>query len=170
MVMSELTNDSKRDGARIFGVIFQFLAFVSIAVTLYAMARIANLGNAFGVNPSNDPLIWFVLASGIFVTCVFMGMGYTLGILCAVYDRQESSRQVVTQEPATYGPKPPPLHRPASSVPRKGADPAPQSVADAVSRIPSFPIERQESEATEKGAFVEWLTRERHFRSPKQGR
>ena len=107
MVMSEQKTDAKRDGARIYGVIFQFLAIASIIATLYAMGKIANLGNALGVNPTNDPLIWVVLASGIFITCVFIGMGYALGMLCAIYDRQEPSPDAVLELPATKAPKPP---------------------------------------------------------------
>lgn len=89
--MSERTTDSKREGARIFGGIFQLLAVASIASTVVAMGNVAHLGDAFGVNPTNDPLTWVVLASGIFITSVFIGMGYALGMLCAIYDRQEET-------------------------------------------------------------------------------
>ena len=168
MVMSEQTGDAKRDGARIFGVIFQFLAFVSIVATLFAMARIASLGNAFGVDPTNDPLIWFVLASGIFVTCVFMGIGYTLGILCAIYDRQESKQVVATKVPAAYAPKPPP-QRPNPIVPVRNVDRDSPPVTDGVSHAPALPVQSQAPDVAQKSALAEWLTRERHFRSPKRG-
>jgi len=75
MVMSEQTTDGKRDGARTLGVMFQLLAVASIIATLYAMAKVADLGTAIGINNTKDPLLWIVLAIGIFMTCMFIGMG-----------------------------------------------------------------------------------------------
>ena len=164
MVMSEQTGDSKRDGARIFGSIFQFLAFVSIFFTLYAMARIANLGNAFGINPANDPLIWFVLASGIFVTCVFIGMGYALGVLCAIYDRQEETEGLGVGGSAPGHPKPSPF-RPSPPIPTTNFAPRPPPSASVdVHPSPRMPEQENIPKVHEKSALAEWLTRERHFR------
>jgi hypothetical protein len=78
MVMSEQSTDGKREGARIFGVMFQLLAVASIIATLYAMAKVAKLGTELGIKNTNDPLLWIVPAIGIFIACVLIGMGYAL--------------------------------------------------------------------------------------------
>lgn len=168
MVMSEQSSDGKRDGARIFGVIFQFLAIGSIIATLYALARIASLGTALGVSNTNDPLIWIVLASGVFVTCVFLGMGYALGLLSAIYDRQEPSQPLVD-----VGLNKTIATRSAGSVPYR---PSPITTMSEERHAPISPVERAaaplleqpvtpiEPTITEKSALWEWLTRERNFR------
>ena len=168
--MSEQSSDGKRDGARIFGVIFQFLAVGSIIATLYALARIASLGTALGVTNTNDPLLWIVLASGIFVTCVFIGMGYALGLLSAIYDRQEPddsfvevglSKKTATRSASSAPYRPLPrtpavIDGPATTPPTKDA----ASTMAPPSDTPSAPL------VNEKSALWEWLTRERHFGQP----
>jgi hypothetical protein len=167
MVMSEQTTDGKRDGARTLGVIFQLLAVASIIATLYAMAKVADLGTALGINNTKDPLLWIVLAIGIFMTCMFIGMGYALGMLCAIYDRQQPAQRMVTAIPAINTPKPPP-YRPNPIGPATSGSTSPPSPAiGGRSPSPQRPVQPQALDVTEKSTLAEWLTRERHFRKPK---
>ena len=101
MVMSERTSDAKRDGARIFGVIFHFLAALSLAGTLIATLKVAQLGSTIGIGGAKDPLAWIVFVSGLFATCVLAGFGFALGALCAIYDRQEPAETFVATTPCT---------------------------------------------------------------------
>src|ERR1039458_9429567 len=116
MAMSELTSDAKRGGARFFGIIFQFLAVGALFGTLAITAYVTHLGTEIGINGTRDPLTWIVLVSGLFVTCVLAGLGYILGILCAIYDRQEPAKPVVDvvsrTVPRSYSPEHP-LFRPS---------------------------------------------------------
>jgi len=115
MAMSQAVSESKRAGARTFGVLFQVLAVISFIATLYVTLNIVNLGWQFGVGGPTDLVAWAAFATGLFVSSVLAGIGYTLGVLCAIYDRQESkslggsivlaqSTPGNTELPSPYGP------------------------------------------------------------------
>ena len=46
---------------RVFGVSFQFLAFLIFAGTLVGSIVVARFGQQVGFNRSNDPLVWIIL-------------------------------------------------------------------------------------------------------------
>ena len=167
MAMSERTMDAKYAGARFFGVLFQLLAVVTLLGTLFATAEIANLGNRIQISGAIDPVAGIVFVSGLFASCVLAGLGYTLGVLCAIYDRQEPAVHVVdvaprvidrnsSPEPDWYRPRP-------TTFSTKGAPaPAPPvNTADAPTQeLVSPPV----GPVSDKSSLWEWLTRERHFR------
>jgi hypothetical protein len=63
--------------------------------TLFAAIYIAKEGNQyFGVTAAHDPIPWIVLAAGVAVSLIFAGLGYSLGMLCALYDRQTTAAQL----------------------------------------------------------------------------
>jgi len=167
MAMSELTSDAKRGGARVFGIIFQFLAVAALVGTLAAMAYVAHLGTDIGIDGTKDPLTWIVLASGLFVTCVLAGLGYILGILCAIYDRQEPAERVLDVVPRTMPrtqPSKPPPYRPSpiTLIEDEIVAPTPpvqRPVSPPPLREPKAPTSRED----EKSVLWECLTRERHI-------
>ena len=169
MMMSEQTREAKRGGARVFGAIFQILAVISLVGTVAAVAVVAHLGTEIGIDGTTDPATWIILASGLFMTCVLAGLGYILGILCAIYDRQEPAEPVVHAVPKTmprsYAPKPAP-YRPNPITLATEEEPAPAPPVE----IPVSPPPREPQPPTppaaEKSALWEWLTRERHLRQP----
>ena len=170
MVMSEQTSDNKRAGARVFGVIFQVLAVASLAGTLVVMAYVANLGTQIGINGTRDPLTWIVLASGLFVTCVLTGIGYILGILCAIYDRQEPAEPIVDVVPRTiprsYSPEHP-SYRPSPITLATEEESAPTPRVNTVAPpLPQEPAKPPAPQVTDKSSLWEWLTRERHLGQP----
>jgi len=74
---------------------FQFLAVISLTGTLITTVTVSSLGSTFGIDGANDPVAWLVFVGGLFVTCVLAGFGYTVGILCAIYDRNEPTVSTV---------------------------------------------------------------------------
>ena len=88
--MSDISRRSLRNEARFFAVIFQVLAFLTLAGTLIAIFKINNVGTQVDVNGSwPDPGVWIIVAVGLFASCVLTGLGYALGMLCAIFDRQK---------------------------------------------------------------------------------
>ena len=69
--------------------IFQYLSIVAILGTIIAAEFVAHLGNSLGTNINHDRTLWSIAAGGLFAACVLAGFGYVLGMLCAIYDRQE---------------------------------------------------------------------------------
>jgi len=89
MPMKPATTEAKREGARWIGGLFQFLALVTLVGTAIGGIKISSVDSQIGLSNVHDPLMWIVLMGGIIAAAVFAGFGYTLGILCAIYDRQE---------------------------------------------------------------------------------
>ena len=118
--MSNQAMESKRFGARIIGVIFQFLAVVTLGVTIIVMIDVSDAGSSIGIPRSHNAVIWIIGASGLFVTLVFAGFGHALGMLCAIYDRQDSiipTTEVVgtAMRRSTFPTPPPPVESRSSS-------------------------------------------------------
>jgi hypothetical protein len=168
MTMSERTGDAKRDGARVFGVIFQVLASLSLVGTLIATVKVVNLGADAGIDKTHDPFAWIVLVSGLFVTCVLTGIGYILGVLCAIYDRQDTLGSLSGTGPSQV----PTPHVPESgrSIPNPivtvgGDKHGPSSyVADSSATTHQPTTHPLGVVAVGKGALWESLTRDRHFK------
>ncbi len=87
--------DNKRAGARAFGIIFQLLSLAVILGTIVTANVVARSGASVGTNGNHDPIVWTIVASGLFAACVLAGFGYVLGMLCAIYDRQTLGRTVI---------------------------------------------------------------------------
>ena len=189
MSMSARVQQEKRAGARFFGVVFQFLAVLTLIGTFIAAVVVDRVGLEFGIQGSNNFAMWMVIASGLFVTSVLAGFGYTLGLLCAIYDRQETvtpDRETLPESWLTISPiKPPPFkpgtltrntETPQSSPANRDSLPGLQVAEEMSPPTPKPPTDRvtlpklQDAEKPpvparlEKGAIWEWLTRERRFR------
>jgi len=188
MSMSARVQQDKRAGARFFGAVFQFLAVLTFIGTVIAAVVVDRVGSEFGIRGSNNFAMWMVLASGLFVTSVLAGFGYTLGLLCAIYDRQETvtpDRETLPESWLTISPiKPPPFkpgtltrntETPQSSPANRDSLPGLQVAEEMSPPTPKPPTDRvtlpklQDAEkppvpsSSEKGAIWEWLTRERRF-------
>lgn len=163
--MSPEVQWSKRAGARFFGVLFQFLAVIVLIATVIVAAEVAHLSTQVGVSGSRDPIAWAVLAAGVFASCVLAGLGYALGILCAIYDRQELdwAGEDIRTSPATTR-----AGGAAARLTPQGAravtSPTPASQTPAPDLHSSRPdVGEEELPDRERGALWEWLTRERHL-------
>ena len=171
MAMNEMSSNSLRAGARFFGVLFQVLAFLALAGTLVTSIIVARLGQRAGFNGSHDPLVWIILASGLFATFVLAGFGYALGMLCAIFDRQEWTRPARQLPPRGSAPAqlPTPSSTPTAIPPSQPsvAIPTPAENAQSVQTSPTAasttPADRNGQDAKSKN----WLTRERHLKKPK---
>jgi hypothetical protein len=143
--MNHQTMESKRAGARAFGLIFQALAFLVVLGTCIAADIVAHLGATVGVNSNQDPFVWTILAAGLFAACVLAGFGYVLGMLCAIYDRQnpETPLKAPSNDRSALSPRPPKVESPPPTPP------------------PPPPPPLKET------ATWEFLTRPRHVRKPK---
>lgn len=101
--MNPRTSEAMRANARFFSVVFQTLALLTLFGTILGALEVAKLGAQIGIAGSRDPAAWIVLIGGFVATFVFAGFGYTLGILCAIYDRQvmppEEIRRTQLQTP-----------------------------------------------------------------------
>ena len=163
MTMGELTRESKRAGARLFGVVFQILSVVAILGTAYATAQVANIGTQIGIGTSHDQAVWFVLVGGLFISFVLMGFGYTLGILCAIYDRQEPDVQQEDDGPTSTYRSP----RPPSKPPEVGPWVVPSASPKPKTQTPPAPemltTEPPPDPTKESSLLWQQLTRERHF-------
>ncbi len=95
MPMDENVRLAKRAGARFFGVLLQLISVLTFLGTLATAIKVEHYGADIGIGGSHDPAVWIVLLGGILASSVLAGMGYTLGILCAIFDRQGSSEPAV---------------------------------------------------------------------------
>lgn len=139
VTMSAQTMESKRAGARAFGIIFQFVSFVVILGSCIAADIIAHLGTSVGINSSHDPIVWTIIAAGLFAASVLAGFGYVLGMLCAIYDRQIPD---TTIEPSV------------TNASRQNTFPQP----------PPKILNSSPGPSIKETATWEFLTRERHFK------
>ena len=118
MTMSKETAMAKRSGARTLGIAFQILSAATLVGPFIRALNVAHLGTTIGVRSSQDPVVWGIVASGVFAALVLAGIGYALGMLCAIYDRQEP-RAPLPREVQPVGPRrtfpsaPPPMENPS---------------------------------------------------------
>jgi hypothetical protein len=139
VTMSAQTMASKRAGARVFGIIFQLVSLLVILGSCVAADIVAHLGTSVGVNSSHDPIVWTIIAAGLFAASVLAGFGYVLGMLCAIYDRQISGAAI---EPSI------------TNATRQNTFPQP----------PPKIVNSSPGPSIKETATWEFLTRERHFR------
>ena len=170
MVMNENTWMSQRSGARFFNVTFQLLAIVMLIGTIYVTFKIANLGWQFGIHLSKNFLAWLVFASGLVVSALLSAIGYGLGILCAIYDRQ-SYATYLAEADSSLAPTPGMSDFVLNWLSGANSGPAQKSKLPTASWTPpSVHTEAyQEKRSKHHGdkSVREWLTRERHFRQPR---
>lgn len=161
-VISEATSYSIRSNARIVGLILQCVAVVTLLGAFVAAFDVAQKGQQYlNVAASHDPAAWIVLAIGVIASLIFAGLGYSLAMLCALYDRQitvEASRGAF----GSAGPIPrlstewrtPPTHELGV---REGAAPTPQKTYTSPVTAPT---------PTRSGLWSA-LTKERHIKKPR---
>lgn len=85
-MMSSETRHTIRENARIVGALLQGLAVVTFIASFVATYQLAHAGEILGVAPSHDPLPWIVFGVGIIAALLIAGLGYSLAMLCAIYD------------------------------------------------------------------------------------
>ena len=78
MAISQAASESKRANAATLGVTLELLSAAIFAGTIWATLKVADLGTQIGISNSKDPAPWFVLGSGVLVSSVLLGIGYTL--------------------------------------------------------------------------------------------
>ena len=100
MAMTQQSADSFRAGARFFGVLFLILAALTLLSAIYLSFRADQTATQFGFSTgSSASVVSVILIGGAFVACLFAGIGYTLSLLCAIYDRQDLAVHVVGNVP-----------------------------------------------------------------------
>lgn len=168
MAMSSRNGEALRANARPLGLIFQTLSVLTIAATLYGTFRVSALGSQVGIGAVHDPISWFIFLGGMFAGLMLAGVGHVLGMLCAIFNRQDHS-------PMKPGVRPP-MSAPSlgDQGQQSGARPSvwdrvvDKEVEEAVVRRATVPPRRQSptnaSQNSTDGLWG-WLTRERHFTS-----
>ncbi|HEY5266499.1 MAG TPA: hypothetical protein VIJ40_06780 [Acidimicrobiales bacterium] len=159
MPISSRTSGEIRANSRPWGKLFQALALLTFAATIYGTFKVSSLGSEIGIGAIHNPLTWFVFLGGSFAALMLIGIGQTLGILCAIYDRQVTTPEMigVTTSKPTFPSK-------------EFIQPAKQSSTvweRIVERDVDVPIERLPIDVPPKASDGLWksLTRERHFTS-----
>jgi hypothetical protein len=62
---------------------------VTLVATFIVAMVIAQQGQQLlGLTATHDPAPWIILAAGVSASLMFAGLGYSLAVLCAIYDRQ----------------------------------------------------------------------------------
>ncbi len=167
MAMTQQRAESVRAGARFFGELFLILAGFTLLSAIYLSFRADHTATQFGFSTGNSAFMaQVILIGGAFIACLFAGIGYTLSLLCAIYDRHDSAVHVVGNVPPS-----PPGHA-LINAPQEPS-PAPSTPVEQL-RTPTSnwtpaPTPRfaptPQPQPTPKGATLrEWLTRERHLR------
>jgi hypothetical protein len=155
--------DAIRVDAYAVSIIIRLIAFLSFVVTIYFTYKAESLGWSLGLNTSSNPFPWIIFAAGSFASLMIFGIGLTLAMLCAVYDRQEIK-----------------FVRPAPQVLREVASPKPESTwplryvvaeKESTGAFPSSkvvtPTATDDGDSTkERSVLWDQLKRERHFRKP----
>ena len=114
MAMTQQSADSFRAGARFFGVLCRILAALTLPSAIYLSFRADHTATQFGFSTGSSAfMVSVILISGAFVACLFAGIGYTLSLLCAIYDRQDLAVHVVGNVP------PPPPGYPLINAPQE---------------------------------------------------
>jgi amino acid transporter len=164
--MSEATRDTVRSNARVVGVLLQCLAVVTLVATFIVAITVAQQGKQLlGVTATHDPVPWIVLAAGVIASLIFAGLGYTLAMLCAIYDRQaigEPSRGALGSGTT----KPHAVEWRVALAREVEAPDAPKTIiASSIENTNAAPIVTSVSaQMTAQGGLWKALTKERHFR------
>jgi hypothetical protein len=171
MSMSVRSGEALRENSRTLGVIFQALSVLTMLATIYATMKVSSVGSQLGVGAIHDPLAWFIFLGGMFAALMLTGIGHSLGMLCAIFDRQLIQPRQSTTDVARATPTPA-LRRPQSETrttvwemaAEKGVDQiaAPKMTPDVVRPVAQPPMKQV---PIARGGLWDWLTRERHFNS-----
>lgn len=177
MTLTAANQAGLRSGARAIGVTFQALAILTFMITIYATEEVAHAGTQIGVGTSQDPITWFVFIGGTFAALMFTGVGHVLGMLCAVYDRQDANHVQVaelilgskhqadpTRQPAGRSDEAYEVPTPITSPPL--ARSAPVKTRPQITTHPASPASNGSASPPPPKRQVgvwEWLTRERHL-------
>ena len=169
--MDEKTWASQRSGARFFSITFQILALVTLFGTMYLTIEIANLGWKFGLSTQSNVPAWIVFGGGLLISASLSAIGYGLGILCAIYDRQKYATYVAGAD-SSLTPSQSVSDSVLNWISGETSGPVKQSKLPTASWTPP-PIRTGNPQAKQhkphgNWPVREWLTRERHFRQPKE--
>jgi len=118
---------------------------------------VSALGSKIGIGAIHDPLSWFVFLGGTFASLMLAGIGQTLGMLCAIYDRQATTPEkfdITTSKPIYPSQE---FNQPAKQ--------SPTVWEKIVERDVDEPIGRPliDTSPTASDGRWKWLTRQRHF-------
>lgn len=157
MTMSIRSSAETRANSRPWGQFFQVLALLTFAATIYGTFKVSALGSEIGIGAIHDPLTWFVFLGGAFASLMLAGFGQTLGMLCAIYDRQATTPEKfdITASRPTY----PSLE---FNQPAKQSHTVWEKI---VEKDVDEPIARPLIDTSPKASdsLWKWLTRQRHF-------
>jgi hypothetical protein len=165
VALSQRNSEELRGNVRFLGLLFQILAVLSLVATAFTALKVSQVETQVGFRTTSNPAILFIVLGGIMAALIFTAIGHGLGILCAIYDRQEWA----TREPPFKSPP----HR-LTTTPPSG----PTTLAAITPTITQL-AEKSTSEMntqsqtqtllnetrTAPDGLWEWLTRERHFPS-----
>lgn len=153
-----------RSSAYFFSVVLYALALLTLFGTIIAVREVSNAGSDFlGVSAARDPGTWAVGAIGVTVSAIEAGIGFGLGLLSAIYDRQ--------QPPAASRTLSPPSERDVSPMTVSATDVttyrSPPAPTPAVTPSPTLPPRTSTTTMRPKksypeGTLMDHLTRERH--------
>ena len=93
-----------RKNSRRLGITFQVLSVLTIIWTIYWTIKVYNLGSQFGISTFSNTFSGSFFLFGMFSGLMLTGFGHALGMLCAIYDRQELQQRqvaVVPTQPAS---------------------------------------------------------------------
>jgi hypothetical protein len=170
MTMSSENREALRASSRTLGLFFQLLSVLTILATVYSTLKVVAVGSQWGIGAVHDPISWLIFLGGSFAALMLTGIGHVLGMLCAIFDRQQMVQQHVDVRP--------PLSTSSAREwrPQSGARPtvweiaAEEGVKDVTvkpERVPTVSkLSGDEFRSSSTGLWG-WLTRERHFSSRK---
>lgn len=173
MVISSRNGEALRENSRSLGLVFQVLSVLSIAATLYATVRIHSVGSQYQIGSIAYPIAWFVFLGGLFTSLVLAGFGHVLGMLCALYDRQEllpKRLSNLVQQPTATSQE---WRQRSSDRPTVWEKVVEKDVDEVIVRPATAPPVESLSPGTSSkktGGLWEWLSRDRHFTSKKTRR
>ncbi len=93
-------------------LLLRLSGLLTLVGTFYVAKRVSQAGSSFGITPSNDPATWVVLVGGIFATLMIEAAGFTLAMLCVIYERQAREAARTLSPPRGQMPSTSPRSRP----------------------------------------------------------
>jgi hypothetical protein len=144
-------------------VLLQCLSVVTLGGTFIVVIDIARQGQQlFGVTAPHDPVPWIILAAGVIASLIFAGLGYSLAMLCALYDRQVSLKSALgALGSLTPKPQPSTERRAAPALDDAPSNVAPPTIPNVIAAPATTPLSKP---AAPQGGLWKALTKERHFR------
>jgi hypothetical protein len=168
MAMSSRSGEALRENSRSLGVIFQTLSVLTIITTIYWTMKVATNGSQLGIGAVHDPLSWTIFFAGMFAALMLARIGHVLGMLCAIFDRQQNPPRPTSVRRANLTPSPGDWRPPSGARPtvwEMVVEKEAIEVTDKPAIVP--PVVRPSANASLKSTdgLWGWLTRERHFTS-----